>query len=387
MVEIMKKCFRIAEVIAAFITGSQTDFDRKELEAWCGEMEHNSLLANKLMNPEGRENNEKELRRFPADEAWCSVEKHIDKADRRLRFRRVAACAAVLLLFVSAGGLFWWAERDVLIEKSVVPCQIRAGVSGAQLILGDGRVIDVAKDERLALTEADGTTILKDSAGISYVNPDTIADTEVYNTMQTLTGMEYALTLSDGTKVFLNAESRLKYPAAFKGGQRVVELGGEAYFKVAKDSEHPFVVQTGDVTVQVYGTSFNIRSYEDEANVVTTLAEGKVSVNQRNILPGEQAVFSKSDGRLDVLSVDVGQYTAWQNGKFVFRNERLEDVMKSLSRWYQIEYHFLDEASKSVAIGASFDRYDDMAPILDMLKRTGVVQITQTDKAINFSVK
>lgn len=223
--------------------------------------------------------------------------------------------------------------------------------------------------------------------GVVYRQIGVGEDTLVYNQMETLTGMEYTLTLSDGTRVYLNAESRLKYPVVFRGTERVVELSGEAYFKVSKDALRPFVVKMNGVNVRVLGTSFNVRSYADEGQVVTTLVEGKVKVNDQDIVAGEQAVYSKNDGKTTVRQVEVEQYVAWQEGTFVFRNERLENVMKTLGRWYGVEFHFIDERAKEIRIGARFGRYDDMQPIVDMIKKTNLVEVLQTNRCLYISEK
>ena len=167
----------------------------------------------------------------------------------------------------------------------------------------------------------------------------------------------------------------------------MVELSGEAYFKVSKDALRPFVVKMNGVNVRVLGTSFNVRSYADEGQVVTTLVEGKVKVNDQDIVAGEQAVYSKNDGKTTVRQVEVEQYVAWQEGTFVFRNERLENVMKTLGRWYGVEFHFIYERAKEIRIGARFGRYDDMQPIVDMIKKTNLVEVLQTNRCLYISEK
>ena len=132
---------------------------------------------------------------------------------------------------------------------------------------------------------------------------------------------------------------------------------------------------------------FNVRSYADEGQVVTTLVEGKVKVNDQDIVAGEQAVYSKNDGKTTVRQVEVEQYVAWQEGTFVFRNERLENVMKTLGRWYGVEFHFIDERAKEIRIGARFGRYDDMQPIVDMIKKTNLVEVLQTNRCLYISEK
>ncbi|MFR5660398.1 MAG: FecR family protein, partial [Butyricimonas faecihominis] len=146
------------------------------------------------------------------------------------------------------------------------------------MTLGDGSVVDVLKDRAVELKEVDGTKIVTDSISIDYSTQETVDTAEVMNTVQTLTGMEYMLTLSDGTRVFLNAETKLKFPTKFRKEERVVVLEGEAYFEVRKDATHPFIVKANDVDVKVLGTSFNLRSYSDENSIATTLVSGKVAV-------------------------------------------------------------------------------------------------------------
>lgn len=313
-----------------------------------------------------------------------------DWENRRKRFRygKVVRYAAVVLVLLSV-GVYFWLDRSGVKEITPVMYQISAGTTGARLILGDGSTVDIIKDRTIELEEADGTTIVTDSAGIDY-SAITAKDTaEIRNIVQTLTGMEYTLTLSDGTKVFLNAETKLKFPTIFKGDQRVVELEGEAYFEVRKDEAHPFIVKTVSMNVRVLGTSFNVRSYVNEHDVTATLVEGKVAVSdgevEKMLVPGEQAVYIKETGKMEVKEVDVSLYTAWHSGKFIFRNETLEDMMIYLSRWYGFKYRFIDDQAKRVQLGARLDRYDNMNPIVEMLRKTGLVNVTQVDDMLYIS--
>ena len=258
--------------------------------------------------------------------------------------------------------------------------------------MADGKVVDIVKDQTFLLKEQDGTMIVTDSAGIDYLVHEVKDEKkEVRNTIQTLTGMEYTLTLSDGTIVYLNAESEINFPVSFKGEQRIIELSGEAYFVVAKDEKHPFVVKTPDLSVKVLGTSFNLRAYGNEKNVVTTLAEGKVQVFDgqkfRDITPGEQVVYEKETKNMQVKQVDVSRYTAWRDGKFIFRNERLEDIMMYLARWYNVQYKFMDDKVKDIRIGAKLNRYSDMSPIIEMLKTNAEMSVCLVDGVYYISVR
>ena len=320
------------------------------------------------------------------EEEWKRIVKKTGRKQYRIhRIWAVGKYVASILLFV--GGITFcllWSSRqkeEVVVEDNL----LHFGKQGANLVLGDGKIIRITSDNVFDMREIDGTFIRKDSVGINYTQDDSSEDTLIYNELRTLTGMEYGLTLSDGTCVFLNAETSLKYPVAFKNKQRVVELSGEAYFKVAKDSNRPFIVNMHGVEVVVLGTSFNIRAYIDEPDVTTTLVEGNIVINGRRLVPGEQANYTVETGELVIKNVDTDLYTAWKEGYFVFKNESLGSVMKRLAHWYGIRYCFEDENAKNVRIGARFDKYKDMTPIIEMLQSTKLVNIYMKNDSLFIS--
>ena len=388
--KLTNKHFRIAEIMAAFFTGSQTEQDERDFEEWTKESDRHRAFVDRLLNPEEYEENRRALDKFQVEEAWSKMDKKIgDTKVRKLpSWKWGVRYAAVVLVLLSAGVYYWWNSEEVREEVPVL-YQIAAGTTGARLTLGDGSVVDVLKDRAVELKEVDGTKIVTDSISIDYSTQETVDTAEVMNTVQTLTGMEYMLTLSDGTRVFLNAETKLKFPTKFRKEERVVVLEGEAYFEVRKDATHPFIVKANDVDVKVLGTSFNLRSYSDENSIATTLVSGKVAVyageNSEEIVPGEQAIYMKETGKMEVKPIDVTLYTAWHTGKFIFRNETLEEMMSYLARWYGVKYRFIDEGAKKLQIGARLDRYNDMNPIIEMLKKTGLVNITQVDNMLYIS--
>jgi hypothetical protein len=388
--KLTNKHFRIAEIMAAFFTGSQTEQDERDFEEWTKESDRHRAFVDRLLNPKEYEENRRALDKFQVEEAWSKMDKKIgDTKVRKLpSWKWGVRYAAVVLVLLSAGVYYWWNSEEVREEVPVL-YQIAAGTTGARLTLGDGSVVDVLKDRAVELKEVDGTKIVTDSISIDYSTQETVDTAEVMNTVQTLTGMEYMLTLSDGTRVFLNAETKLKFPTKFRKEERVVVLEGEAYFEVRKDATHPFIVKANDVDVKVLGTSFNLRSYSDENSIATTLVSGKVAVsageNSEEIVPGEQAVYMKETGKMEVKPIDVTLYTAWHTGKFIFRNETLEEMMSYLARWYGVKYRFIDEGAKKLQIGARLDRYNDMNPIIEMLKKTGLVNITQVDNMLYIS--
>lgn len=377
---------RIASKIAALWLGIATEEEKREVEAWKNERAGRSELVENLLGQKDMVENDKELKRFPVWEAWRQAEKRLGKSRKGLRLLVECCKYAAVLAILAGGGYFLFRERPLEVKVTKVGMPVfHSGTKGARLILGDGKVVEITKDNRFQLAETDGTIIRKDSAGIVYSPVTSAGDSLVYNKMETLTGMEYTLALSDGSLVYLNAETSVKYPVVFAENERMVELDGEAYFEVAKDASRPFIVRMNGVDVKVTGTSFNARAYRNEGKVVTTLIEGRVEVNGKAIVPGEQARYEVGNGNLEVAKVDVEHFVAWKEGYFVFRNERLEDVMRTLARWYKVEYHFMDEASKDVRIGARFGRYNDMTPIIEMLRETELVDVLQTNCSLYIS--
>ena len=377
---------RIASKIAALWLGIATEEEKREVEAWKNERVGRSELVENLLGQKDMVENDKELKRFPVWEAWRQAEKRLGRPRKGLRLLVECCKYAAVLAILAGGGYFLFRERPLEVKVTKVGMPVfHSGTKGARLILGDGKVVEITKDNRFQLAETDGTIIRKDSAGIVYSPVTSAGDSLVYNKMETLTGMEYTLALSDGSLVYLNAETSVKYPVVFGESERMVELDGEAYFEVAKDASRPFIVRMNGVDVKVTGTSFNARAYRNEGKVVTTLIEGRVEVNGKAIVPGEQARYEVGNGDLEVAKVDVEHFIAWKEGYFVFRNERLEDVMRTLARWYKVEYHFMDEASKDVRIGARFGRYNDMTPIIEMLRETELVDVLQTNCSLYIS--
>lgn len=377
---------RIASKIAALWLGIATEEEKREVEAWKNERAGRSELVENLLGQKDMVENDKELKRFPVWEAWRQAEKRLGKSRKGLHLLVECCKYAAVLAILAGGGYFLFRERPLEVKVTKVGMPVfHSGTKGARLILGDGKVVEITKDNRFQLAETDGTIIRKDSAGIVYSPVTSAGDSLVYNKMETLTGMEYTLALSDGSLVYLNAETSVKYPVVFAENERMVELDGEAYFEVAKDASRPFIVRMNGVDVKVTGTSFNARAYRNEGKVVTTLIEGRVEVNGKAIVPGEQARYEVGNGDLEVAEVDVEHFVAWKEGYFVFRNERLEDVMRTLARWYKVEYHFMDEASKDVRIGARFGRYNDMTPIIEMLRETELVDVLQTNCSLYIS--
>lgn len=307
-------------------------------------------------------------------------------AGRRLRrFVRAASVAAVLVLAVGLGFYFYGGRSAGRLLSGNVPPkdaveEVLPGGNRAVLSLSDGSTIVLDSVGNGLLATLGGTSVTKTAGGRvvlrelgGYAPPSLRA----YNRLTTPRGGQYRIVLPDGTKVWLNAASSLRFPSSFSGSERRVELTGEAYFEVAKNREMPFRVVSGDQVVEVLGTHFNISAYPEEATVSTTLLEGSVRVSRtgsgdsRLLEPGEQSEVG-GDG-IRVERVDAGRAVAWKNGYFVFSHESIGSIMRKISRWYDIDIAYKGDVTRERFVGL-VSRFENVSAVLEMLQLTGSVR-------------
>ncbi|KUJ61280.1 iron dicitrate transport regulator FecR [Flavobacteriaceae bacterium CRH] len=279
---------------------------------------------------------------------------------------RVAVAASIALL-LGTGMFYFTKPKEQIIQVAEKPQEIAPGGNRGILTLSNGKQIVLAdisaKDTIAKEGEEDEITIKMGANGvITYiVNPDADAskeDPDSFNTLSTPTGGQYNIVLADGTKVYLNAVSSIKYPTQFNGDERVVELEGEAYFEVAKNKSKPFIVKSGEQSIEVLGTHFNVHAYNNEAVIKTTLLEGSVAVaykNQKSVLkPGQQSNVSENFTKIKIREVDTEATIAWKNGRFKFDNADLKTVMRQLERWYGIKVEYRGDVSDVRFNGGTF---------------------------------
>ena len=250
---------------------------------------------------------------------------------------------------------------------------IPAGGKKATLTLADGTKVNVEEIATQVLLEK-GMNIEYKNGEIAYNKGEEKTTEVIYNKLEVPRGGECIITLDDGTKVWVNAETKLKYPVAFVGDRREVFLEGEAFFDVTKN-EKPFVVKTSFGDVRVLGTAFGISTYAGEPESYTTLVRGKVSVEREGVkpvvvLPGEQVVTSK-DGQMIKKEVDVEEFVGWKEGIYVFKEKSLGEIMKTLERWYNISVVFQEKSLVDLPFTGNLKRYDDINVFFDALTRTG----------------
>ncbi|WGQ08925.1 FecR domain-containing protein [Pedobacter gandavensis] len=288
------------------------------------------------------------LRAWNADAEITEADELDFNRSQQRRFlwpKAIAAAAAVVLMVLSVGGYFYFQNKSVETENrlAVNTHDVDPGGNKATLTLADGSTISLTDANNGELAKQSGVKISKSKNGeLVYSVIASDASSLAFNTISTPKGGIYQVNLPDGTKVWLNAASSIKFPTTFAQlSQRKVELEGEAYFEVAKNKKVPFVVSTGGQQVQVLGTHFNISSYSDEGELKTTLLEGSVKVMAANTIvlkPGQQSNLKRNgSGDLKVSTANIAQVMAWKNGFFHFEKENLHEVMRQLSRWYDIE--------------------------------------------------
>jgi transmembrane sensor len=264
-------------------------------------------------------------------------------------WRRYIAAAAIIGL-VALTGILWWAKRNEVSDSRVVANvyknDVKPGGTHAVLTLANGAHIILDSAGKGNLVNQGGAQLIKvDSGNLAYKAMASDGDALSYNTLTTPAGGQYQVTLSDGTRVWLNALSSIRFPTTFfKGGGRSVDLTGEAYFEVAKDKKRPFHVNANGVDVQVLGTEFNVNAYPDEPSIKTTLVRGSVRLAKASatllLKPGEEGQTSGTSGLVLDKNVNIDQTLAWKNGKFSFEGANIRTIMRQIGRWYNVEVRY-----------------------------------------------
>ena len=302
----------------------------------------------------------------------------------RPRVGRWVAAAAVVLL-VASGATLWGISHRTDAQKPVAKASevIRPVGNKAFLTLGDGSVVDLDTARDGVLAENGKTKIDKQAAHLVYGGEAQGPDT-VYNTLSTPKGGIYMVTLSDGSKVWLNASSALRYPTQFRGATREVELTGEAYFEVAAAPSQPFKVKVDGMTVDVLGTHFDVMAYGDEPSITTTLLQGSVQIGMNDhhlmLTPGQQSTVARATGQIAARGVDVDEAIAWKNGVFQFNSEDIQSVMRKVARWYDVDVRY--EGTVSQHFTGSVPRDADLETLLRRMELTNEVKFRVTGKTV-----
>lgn len=361
----------------------------KEFCAWIKEPEHQMLFE------EVQQYYEAYLRREDALHIDVGEEyKWFVGCTKKLRRRKIlrwtlSAAASVAVLV----AVYFFVPKIEVDENTLVETECLVGRKPAELILASGERVILGSNIQDIASE-DGKIIATDSCKhLSYRDverEDMIAEKiPEYNTIQVPGGADYVVELADGTKVHLNCESELRYPVRFVGEERRVYLDGEAYFDVVKSVERPFIVETKQMQIEVTGTQFDVKAYAEDAIMRTTLIEGGVKVCAYGkgsepvvLTPSQQYVLDVQTGQEEVKQVDVQLYIGWVEGMFVFKNQRLEDVMTMLARWYSVDVFYMSESVKDIRLSANLKRYDNIDSTLDVIQGTNKIDFMRNDNVV-----
>ncbi|WP_421918835.1 FecR family protein [Marinifilum sp.] len=386
---------RIIDIIAKSLGGKPTSSaENKELEAWLSDKGNKRFYQNmKQFSEDAKESlKAKEANVDKAFKKHLGKMKESRKTIRIRTFKKVLPYAASILLMAGLFLVMMYLghEDSVISQKEQWLTALKPGSNKAELVLANGKVLDLDADwKKNVIKEKDGTVINHTGSGLIYDASSKDSDEISYNSLLVPRGGEYQLELEDGTKVWVNSETRLRYPTKFPDVERVVLLEGEAYFEVSKDQNRPFIVKTQGVDVRVLGTQFNITSYAEDKAIQTTLVEGRVAVMDSNnprtnllLQPGYQAVFSKQEKELENKKVNVDLYTSWKDGKFVFEQSSLYDIMNKVSRWYDVKVFFQNNEAGDINFTGSLKRYENLDRLLGMIEKTNEVKFFFKDNTI-----
>lgn len=327
-----------------------------------------------------------------SDQMWSSLERNKKQSlPHKYRKSVVYMAAAASLALIISVGLYFNQQRPLAksIQSEAHTNDIPAGSNKAYLTLANGKKLALTSSANGTLAEEAGIKITKTADGqLVY----TVADqggkkAAGYNSIETPRGGQYQLNLPDGTKIWLNSASSLKYPVSFAAlKERRVELSGEAYFEVAKDKIHPFIVKSGRQQIQVLGTHFDVNAYPDEQLIKTTLLEGSVKLNEQVVLkPGEQSLLTGE--KFSVKEVNVNDAIDWKNGEFVFTNESLTSILKKVSRWYDVEIKYIHNPVNMPTFTGSVSRSENISGVLKMLEETSNVRFSVEGRQINVIIR
>lgn len=387
-----KKLFKTSASIAAKLLGTANSKDQERVEKWLKEGKENRELFEKLSDSDHQSAYQEGINKYDAEKAWERIEyRLVQSPQKSFHWQRAYSYAAAILLLIgltfSLNYLIY--DRDLLTKDQ----EITLLASNASLTLSTGEVIDLTKDTTV-VTESIELLVDKESQTITYKSTPKERKKgrkPLYNVIKTEVGKEYKIVLPEGSTAHLNSGSTLRFPESFSENSREVEADGEILFNVVPDSERTFTVKSREVVVEVLGTCFNINSYSDNNSVVTTLISGSLRVTSYDasvvVEPNQQVIYDKESNTMKVESVDASIYAAWSEGAIIFKDERLENIVKQLSRWYDFDYRFLDEEVKEVMMGINIDRHPHFSNLYSTLKNIDLFEVEQRGKTLLFSSK
>lgn len=384
--------FRIANLIVRSFINELTEEEKKELNNWRQTDQNNEQLYQKIASTEHIDQYVHNLKKFNKEQAWRNIERKKKITLLRKRWVRTLCYAAILvipLLIISITIKNEFTPKPQSVQNIIYQPLSHSDNIKAVLKLDNGQTISLGKTFKGTLQTINYKQVQIDSTTLNYQtalkkNKQNILE---YNCIKIPRGSEYLLLLSDGTKVYLNSMSQLRYPVVFCGNQREVELEGEAYFEVSKKGI-PFIVHTQKARVEVLGTVFNISAYSGD-EYQATLVSGSVRLQIPQcksyvLKPSQQASIKSGENTIHLTTVNTDFYTSWIKGKINFKDQRLEKIMQILARWYDINVTYSNPQIKDLRFGCNVNRYEDILPFIHILERTEGIHAKINGKNILF---
>jgi len=373
-----ERASKIVKLLIAELNQSLSEEEQTILNEWIRENNDNELLYKSLSDQSNIPGKLKRLSNYNVEKAYAIFKEQTQISKTIPLTRRILRYVAILIPLIIAS--FFTYQRFIKVEPETQLTELeidhQPGSSKAILVLADGNIVILEEEEEIK-TESEDIEISNNKREIIYSSSKKgiRAQKLSFNTLKIPRGGEYQLSLSDGTKIWLNSESEIKYPIRFSNKKREVFLKGEAFFEVAENQDVPFIVNASDISVNVLGTSFNVRAYSDESQIRTTLVTGKVmfrdteTEKEIHLMPNEQAVTTSHE--TVVRSVDVNQYIAWKDGRILFEENTVEEIFNDLSRWYDIDIEYTNQEIQDLRYSIDIERYENLSEILEIFELTG----------------
>ena len=375
----IKQAYRTAYLIAGFLKRTLTEEEKRELDAWILASDENMELFEKMTDEKNIEQAADWFRKMNVEDELKAMKKRIHHRKPFLLWRYAVAAAVVILIvagvYIYQNNNYKNSTTSLSKELDIMPGSDMATLTldNGQKILLDTKGADTTINSQVKILRKDGQLVYNEKKSANVL---------VYNTLTVPRKGQYKLVLPDGTKVWLNAESSIRYPVAFIGNERRVFVTGETFFEVAKDKSKRFRVVANDITIEALGTQFDVNAYSNEPFFAATLVEGSVRISNRsteNILkPGEQAQIVNNN--LKIVNTNVDDVTAWKNNQFKFSGTSINEIMRQVERWYDADVEFKD--SIALHLNATIERDVPVSKLLHIFEETGQIHFKIEDKKI-----
>ncbi len=385
---------KIPEIILKEIRQEASEEELKILHDWLSHSASNRSVYENLKQKDNISQRITSYKKINSELAWEKVNSKISREKQSIKSKLllVLKYAAVILVPLLV-ATFLILKNDPNANSEVSFSKLEKQITNlneSSLITAEGNIVSLSAASIDSVLVIDGTQVTKDESEIYYEGRASENKKEIkYNTLITPKSRVFNVVLADGSKVWLNASSAIKYPTQFNLDERKVYLTGEAFFEVTKNPEKPFIVSTSEMEVEVLGTSFNVMAYPEDELIETTLVEGEVKVKTSNsnliIEPGTQAQLNRKSNKIEEKFVNTELFTSWKNGKYIYDYESIEIVMRKLSRWYAVDVFYLDDEVRNLHFSGTLYNYNNIEQTLYIIELATNIKFEKVDNAILIS--